>query len=124
MNSGQRFTKAERISHQREIDRLFGEGRSFVAYPIRVIYLETKPLSGAKTAVLISVPKKRFKRAVHRNRIKRLIRETYRLNKNQLPEVPGESPAGRLIGFIYLGNELPGFATVEAAMQKAFKKIP
>lgn len=106
------------------MDFLFEEGTSFVVYPLRAVYVERQPVSGAEAAVLISVPKKRFKRAVHRNRIKRLIREAYRLNKHLL--LPGlrEKEKGLLIGFLYLGNELPDWKTVEAAMVKALTALP
>ena len=123
MDSEQHFTKAERISSQKEIDRLFSEGSTFVAYPLRVVYVEKKPFSGVQAAILVSVPKKRFKRAVKRNRVKRLIRETYRLHKNALLEFLAASDKGLLIAFVYLTNELCDFATIDAAMRKAMKKL-
>ena len=120
----QSFTKAERISLQREIDLLFQEGASFTAYPLHVIYVEKKPFSGVPVAILISVPKKRLKRAVKRNRVKRLIRETYRLNKNTLWESLHESGGkGLLIAFIYIGNEICSFSTLEASMKKIIARF-
>lgn len=117
----QTFTKAERISIQREIDLLFSEGKSFTVYPLRVVYLEKKPYSDVPVSILISVPKKRFKRAVKRNRIKRLLREAYRLNKNSLWASFAEK--GLLIGFIYISDELCPFSVIEEAMQKAIGKL-
>jgi len=114
----QSFTKAERISIQREIDLLFSEGTSFATYPLRVVYVEKMPFSGVPVSVLISVPKKRFKRAVKRNRIKRLIRETYRLNKGTLIESLHLSGKGLLIAFVYVGNEICDFSTLNASMKK------
>ena len=81
------LSKEERLSWKRHIDRLFTEGRSFVAFPLRVVYLlsdeEGMPV---RASFLVSVPKKRFKRAVKRNRIKRQVREAYRMHKYDLWE--------------------------------------
>ena len=119
----QSFTKAERISIQREIDLLFSEGTFFTIYPLRVVYVEKKPLSGVPVSILISVPKKRFKRAVKRNRIKRLIRETYRLNKNALWKSLELSGKRLLIAFVYVGNEVCDFSTLDASMKKIIARF-
>jgi ribonuclease P protein component len=119
----QTFTKAERISSQKEIDLLFREGKSFTAYPLRVIYVTRKPFSGVPVSILVSVPKKRFKRAVKRNRVKRLIREAYRLNKKILWESLACSEQGLLIAFIYIGHKVSNFSAMEEAMKKAMTGI-
>lgn len=121
MDSKLTFKKEERLSIQKEIDLLFTKGDSFLSYPLRVIYLKEQPLSGASSSVLISVPKKRFKRAVKRNRVKRLIREAYRLNKNTLADSLKEN--GLLIAFLFVGNELPQYNTIESAVKKALKTL-
>ncbi|GHT45262.1 ribonuclease P protein component [Bacteroidia bacterium] len=119
MNPEHSFTKAERISIQKEIDLLFEAGNSFLVYPLRIIYLQKKPVSGVPVSILVSVPKKRFKRAVKRNRVKRWIRESYRLNKNTLCESLAAADKGLLIAFVYVGKGLYDFAILEAAMKKA-----
>lgn len=120
-----RFTlkKPERISLQREIDRLFSHGDAFISYPLRIVYLKQEPFSGAKISILVSVPKKKFKRAVKRNRMKRLIREAYRLNKSALIEYCREKETGFLIAFLFIGNELFQWKEMEAAMQKAIRVL-
>ena len=120
MDSQFTLKKAERISFQKEIDRLFKEGGAFISYPLRIVYLEQKPFSGATVSILISVSKKRFKRAVKRNRMKRLIRETYRLNKASLIQHYREKESGLLIAFLFIGNELCHRNEIETAMRKAF----
>jgi ribonuclease P protein component len=120
LDSRHTFKKKERLFIQKEMDFLFEKGASFVVYPLRVVYVEKQPVSGAEAAVLISVPKKKFKRAVKRNRIKRLIREAYRLNKHLLLESLRAKEKGLLIGFLFVGNELPEWKTVEVAVVKAF----
>jgi len=115
------FTKAERISIQREIDLLFAEGQSFMAYPLRVIHFRKKPYSGVVCSILISVPKKRLKHAVDRNYIKRLIREAYRTNKHSFVEQIQDT--GFLIAFVYVGNQTPSYSDIEKAVKKALNTV-
>ena len=76
----QTFTKAERLSSKIEIENLFGTGKSFNSAPFKVIWLE-KSEGATPAKIVISIPKRLFKRAVDRNRLKRLTREAYRKNK-------------------------------------------
>ncbi|HPD59040.1 MAG TPA: ribonuclease P protein component, partial [Paludibacteraceae bacterium] len=68
------FPKSERLNSKIKIDRLFTDGKAFLVYPLRTVYFISSE-NPSELEVLISVPKKKFKKAVHRNRIKRLIRE-------------------------------------------------
>lgn len=124
MNKSNSFPKAERIFLQREIDFLFKDSHSFVCYPLRILYCNKPEESiidpkAAKASVLISVPKKKIRKAVHRNRLKRQIREAYRLNKHRLLEHLAEN-TGLLISFIYLDKELTEYAVIEKSINKAF----
>ena len=119
MNNQLTFQKIERISSQKEIDCLFKQGNAFISYPLRVVYLKQKPFSGAWVSVLISVPKRKFKRAVKRNRMKRLIREAYRQKKTALLRDCQEKESGLLIAFLFIGNELCRSEDMETAMEKA-----
>jgi ribonuclease P protein component len=119
LNNQCAFKKEERIAAQREIDRLFQKGNAFVSHPLRIVYVEQKPFSGATVAIVVSVAKKRFKRAVKRNRMKRLIRESYRLNKAFLIEHLQKKESGLLIAFLFIGKQLCGFKEMEDAMRKA-----
>lgn len=116
------LSKEERLSWKRHIDRLFTEGRSFVAFPLRVVYLlsneEGMPV---RASFLVSVPKKRFKRAVKRNRIKRQVREAYRMHKYDLWESLEAKDKRMLIAFLYVDNELHSSVTMEKAMTKAIR---
>ena len=75
--------KSERTCSKIAIDNLFkgGHSRSLSAFPIRVVYLVSDTPQQEQCQIMVSVPKKCFKRAVKRNRVKRQIREAYRLNK-------------------------------------------
>ena len=98
-----RFTKAERLSSKKKIEELFAKGSSIYLYPFRLVYVShTEP---TPHQLLISVSKRNFKKAVTRNRIKRLIREAYRTNKQLL----GTSENKYRLGLIYTAKEIPEF---------------
>src|ERR1700749_3235213 len=77
------FTKEERLCNQKLIDQLFHNGSSFLCYPFKVSWLIATDPQLFPAQVLFSVSKKRYKKAVDRNLIKRRIREAYRLHKQQ-----------------------------------------
>ncbi|MBN2639378.1 MAG: ribonuclease P protein component [Bacteroidales bacterium] len=110
----QTFTKTERLHEKKLIHQLFSEGQSFFKYPFKVIFLSVKSENSPRAKVLVSVSKRNFKKAVDRNRIKRLMREAYRLNKHLLsPEYATPQNECLLIGFIYTGKTLPDFQETE-----------
>ena len=74
--------KEERLKSRKLIEKLYKEGNSVKAFPLRIIFLRTKHTSNYPAQAGFSVPKRNFKLAVDRNRIKRLMRETYRLQKH------------------------------------------
>lgn len=121
-HTGKRFTfkKSERLCYEKSIDRLFKEGKSFVAYPLRVIFFAMKAdeTEQEPCRLLISVPKRKFKRANKRNRIKRLVRETYRLNKETLVAALKETKVSMDVAVIYLKDELPTYEEMEKGMMK------
>ncbi len=73
--------KEERLKSRKLIERLYKEGNSVKAFPLRMMFLQTEHTSNFPCQVGVSVPKRNFKLAVDRNRLKRLMRETYRLQK-------------------------------------------
>ena len=115
-----RFSKDERLCLQTRIDLLFTKGESFIAYPLRVVYtlhnIEEK--CDSPISILVSVSKRKFKRAVKRNRVKRLIREKYRLNKSLFQELALASNRSIDIAFLYLKDELPDHREIEKAILK------
>ncbi|MBK5722721.1 ribonuclease P protein component [Dysgonomonas sp. Marseille-P4677] len=114
------FSKEEKLCSTKSIDTLFSQGESFIAYPLRVVYrIEAEPDECKQFAsLLISVSKKKFKRAVKRNRVKRLVREAYRLNKLPIKELLSEKNIRMDIAFLYLKDELPTYADIEKSILK------
>ena len=112
-----KLPKSERLHGDKLIKELFNEGSSFFLYPFKVIFLLKKDLEGNTNQVLISVSKKKIRKASARNFIKRRIKEAYRLNKHQL------SSNGILVGFIFVGNPLMSFAEIEPRLKLAIAKL-
>ncbi len=118
------FKKSERLKSQKVITRIFNrEGKSFSVFPIRVIWLETPIDSVFPAQATFSVSKKKFKKAVDRNRIKRLMREAYRLNKSKFYESLIAQEKHGAIMFIYLANEILDFETLESKMKQTLKRL-
>lgn len=105
------FSKEERLCSKRLIALLFSKGSSFNVYPLRFVYHTPPDMPPGLPQVLISVSKRYFKRATDRNRLKRQIREAYRLNKQALYQNTGQSP--RLLGILYIGKEKKSFDTIQ-----------
>lgn len=118
------FSKQERLCSKISIERIFASGISFIAYPLRVVCCSEKQSERyPKARILISVSKRKFKRAIKRNRVKRLIREAYRLHKTELFTNLDQNSHYVDIAFIYLKDELPTYAEIEKAILKANKII-
>ena len=115
------FRKAERLCSKKHIETLFAGGsRTISAYPLRVVFM---PVEEAKepVQVLISVSKRHFKHAVDRNRIKRLIREAYRLNKQLLIEALGAQKLK--LAFVWMSDDLADYTTIASKMKTLLERI-
>ena len=119
------FRKRERIVSKKQMERLFegGNSQSLAAFPLRVVYQKAPRHQGnAPVQILISVPKKRFKHAVDRNRVKRQVREAYRLHKQILWEaVPQNTQMA--IAFIWLSDRHCQTAEVEKRVVSILRRI-
>jgi ribonuclease P protein component len=117
---GSSFPKEEKLKSKILIDQLFAEGKSVSRYPIKLIYLKTKLPFDVSIQTGVTVSKRNFKSAVKRNRIKRLLRESYRLNKAL---VFNNSAGTFALLFLYLGKEMPKSSVIEDAMKATLEKF-
>jgi ribonuclease P protein component len=117
------FGRDEKLKSKKIIDQLFKEGKSVSANGFTLVYL-VQPLSTIYPAqAAFSAPKKNFKSSPDRNRIKRLMREAYRLNKISLYEKLLAQKQQMAIMFIYKGKEMPGQEAATKAMLSCLKKL-
>lgn len=108
----QRFGKKYKLCSRKTMDELFASGNSLSNYPFVIKYKELDFNQQKPFQIAISVPKRNFKRAPDRNRIKRMIREVVRKNKHLLGE--GDMPKKQLALFlIYTGKEILSFSEIE-----------
>ena len=114
--------KSERLKSRKLIDELFNEGRSFVQAPFRVYYkLSETGKPGLQFGVGVST--KNFKKAVDRNRVKRQMREAYRLQKNPLSKAIDSTSRQLNLFLIYTGKELPNYQDVYAKTGKILNRL-
>jgi len=99
------FRKPEKICNQKQIDSLFKEGKSLKSGLFRLLFLENGNKSPSPIQLLIAVPKKNVRHAINRNRMKRLIREAYRVSKHKILEVYAKSGKHCDLAFIFNGKQ-------------------
>ena len=116
------FGKKEKLKSRKQIEELFLNGKSFSVFPLRVTY---QVVHSNETVIQVGVTagKKYFKRAVDRNRIKRLIREAYRLQKNNLIELLKQKQLSGFVFFVYTDKTVPSFLVMIEAMNKCLKRL-
>lgn len=120
--------KEERLHGRDAVEKLFKDAgsRSMVAFPVRVVYVLVPPQADTcvNTRMLVSVPKRQFKRAVKRNRVKRQIREAYRKHKHGLIEAVSRIGEQHLsLAFVWLDSKLYDTSVVEKKVEKLLLRI-
>lgn len=127
MSAAERFTlsKEERICSKKLINELFtGNGRSMTAFPLRVVFMKRTIVDEQpRAAMLVSVPKRYFKHAVDRNRVKRQVREAFRRNKSIITQNLTDDHDAVAIAFVWLTNEKYPSSEVENRMVRLLTRI-
>lgn len=118
------FPLAEHLKSKAIIDRVYAEGKSVTAYPLRAVFKtlqceENRP----QALILISVAKKRFRHAVDRNLVKRRLREAYRLNKQPFIEELEKRGKSMAIAILYIDTKHNSTAFLQNKMKKLLDNI-
>lgn len=118
------FKKEERLCNKRLIDKLFHNGSSFLCYPFKASWLYNTEPQPYPAQILFSVSKKRYKHAVDRNLIKRCMRESYRLHKQQnLYNLLHAADKTILLSVGYIGKEIAPYSVIEKKMLKLLEQL-
>lgn len=127
MSAAERFTlsKEERICSKKLINELFtGNGRSMTAFPLRVVFMKRTIIDDQpRAAMLVSVPKRYFKHAVDRNRVKRQVREAFRRNKSIITQNLTDDHEAVAMAFVWLTDEKFPSSEVENRMVRLLTRI-
>lgn len=122
INNRNTFRKAEHLCLKNDLDALFADGKSFVCFPFRITYRFVEK-EGAPAKIVVIAQKKRFKRAYQRVELRRLMRESYRINKHPLVQTLMEKNLGMHIAFIYVDQKIEPYAFFEKKMRLAITKL-
>ncbi len=119
------FQRGERLKSRKVISRMFGAGQSFGQYPLRLVWMPQEAPPGAfPVQVAFSVPKKKFKSAVQRNRIRRRMREAWRLNKHRLYlALQDDKVSSYAFMIIYIANEALTYREIEQATRQMIRRF-
>ncbi len=127
MSAAERFTlsKEERICSKKLINELFtGNGRSMTAFPLRAVFMKRTIVDDQpRAAMLVSVPKRYFKHAVDRNRVKRQVREAFRRNKSIITQNLTDDHEAVAMAFVWLTDEKFPSSEVENRMVRLLTRI-
>jgi len=117
------FQKKERLCSQRIIGEMFTSGESFLAYPLKVVFLKTELEISNPAQAAFTVSKRNFKQAVKRNLLKRRMREAYRLNKSAFYDELATKNIHIAVMFVFVGKDMIEYSIIEKGMKSALKKL-
>ncbi len=117
------FNKQEKLKSRKLTKQLFAEGKSFLVFPVKVVYLPVEEAIDFPIKIGVSASSRTFKKAVDRNRIKRVLKEQYRLNKQPLHQHVADTSKQVAAFFIYIDKVLPEKGLVEKKMPIIIKKL-
>lgn len=117
------FKRKNHLKSKRIIDSLFLSGKALNKFPLRLLLEEVNESDFVGVQVMISVPKRRHKLAVVRNRIRRLISEAYRLNSVELQQQIASEKKHLAIAIIYSGKKEHNYSDIQEKMKVALKEL-
>lgn len=120
--TGFKFPKHHKLTGKKSIDDLFSNGSVVKLYPFLAKFIIVPKEESQHHKLLVSVPKRKFKRAVDRNLIRRRIKEAYRLNRHLLEEIP-EDKKSLHIAYIYIGNKILSFEMIETKLIESLHRL-
>ena len=124
MGMANTLKKIERLTGKDKIEDLFQKGTSLTEFPFKLIWKISEFEKDAVPAkIVFSVPKRKFKKAYQRNRVKRLCREAYRTNKSILYSVLEEKGVQISLFLIYIGNDIPEYQMVSEKIIVLLKRL-
>lgn len=115
--------KTEKLCSRTAVNSLFASGKPAKAYPLRAVYAESNRSYGAPVQFMITIPKKKIRKAVGRVLLRRRVREAYRLNRDAL--VPAVAAAGKKIdiAFIYVSDEEKSYQSIEKRVRAILSAV-
>ncbi len=122
--SGISFDRQERLKSRKIIASLFKGGQSFVAYPLRVVWTESTAGEPGMATAAFTASKRNFKTAVQRNRLKRQMREAYRLHKDEFYQELAKRQKHVSLMITYIAKEPLPYSEIDAGMRKLVRKFP
>jgi len=117
------FNKKEKLKSRKLTEQLFASGKSFLVFPVKVMYLHVTELMDFPVKIGVSVSSKKYKKAVDRNRIKRVLRENYRLNKHPLIQAAKDNNQQIVAFFLYIDKALPDKTILQRKMPQIVDKL-
>lgn len=119
-----RLTKSERLCSRTAVDRLFAEGHTAIAYPLRAVW-RVREAGDYPLRMMVTIPKKKQRHAVDRVLLRRRVREAYRLNRRALlmPVLEGDTGHGVDLAIVYLSNERARYRVIEDKLRELLSRI-
>jgi ribonuclease P protein component len=113
--------KEDKLKSRKAIDELFKSGKNFSNFPLKVVWIPANKAGILQAGVGVS--SRNFKKAVDRNRIKRLVREAWRLQKNSLHDHLEQNQQSMAVFFLYVGKDLPPYDLIYAKVGSVIKRL-
>ncbi|HRH49585.1 MAG TPA: ribonuclease P protein component [Panacibacter sp.] len=117
------YSKAEKLKSRKLMDQLFREGKTFSIFPLKVFYMQPTAILDFPVKAGVGVSSRNFKKAIHRNRVKRIMREAYRTEKNVLHDYLNLHQKQVVVFMLYIDKILPEYETIKTVMPVVLQRL-